>query len=134
MKKLRTSILILSITIILCVTSSVLTTKSAEARDVTDTRYKVFFLGAPPGCSATTMTFRADQVLTFDCIDGFGAYWTLLDSFAATFWSNTFYQGYGALFSIVGIALDPFMVASGIAIIDGKVRFILLTGYILSGP
>jgi len=134
MKKFKLSVMILIITAILCVTSSVFTTKGVEARDVTDTRYEVFFLGAPPGCSATTMTFRADQVLVFECLDGYGIYWTILDSFVATFWANSFYEGNGAIFSIIGIALDPFMVAGGIAIIGSDVRPVLLTGYLLSAP
>ena len=134
MRACRTTVMAVSIFAFLCVTSSVLTTRCVEARDVTGARYEVFFIGAPDGCTATTMTFKEDQVLVFECIDGFGIYWTLANSFAASFWSNNYYEGNGAVFFLAGIALDPFIVAGGIALYGNDVRLAALTGYILSAP
>ena len=133
MKKVKIS-MIITIIATFCVTFGMFATGAAEARDVTDTRYEVFFLGAPPGCNATTMTFRADQVLIFECIDGYGTYYPAENSFTATFWANTLYLGEGALFSITGIALDPFILAVGLSIIGDDVGWILLSGYLLSAP
>ncbi len=133
MKKVKLS-MIIAIIAIFCVTFGIFAPGVVEARDVTDTRYEVFFLGAPPGCNATTVTFRADQVLIFECMDGYGIYSPAGNSFTATFWANTFYLGEGALFNIVGYALDPFILAVGIAIIGDDVRWILLSGYIVSAP
>ena len=135
MKKVKLSMTITIITTF-CLTFGIFATGTAEARDVTDTRYEVFFLGAPPGCTSTTMTFRADQVLTFDCLDGYGIYYPTGNgnSFTATFWANTLYLDEGALFSITGIALDPFILAVGLSIIGDDVGWILLSGYLLSVP
>ena len=133
MKKVKLS-MIITIIALFCVTFGIFATGIAEARDVTDTRYEVFFLGAPPGCNATTVTFRADQVLIFECMDGYGIYYPAGNSFTATFWANTFYLGEGALFNIVGIALDPLILGVGIAIIGDDVRWIVLSGYLLSAP
>ena len=133
MKKVKLS-MIITIIALFCVTFGIFSTGIAEARDVTDTRYEVFFLGAPPGCNATTVTFRADQVLIFECMDGYGIYYPAGNSFTATFWANTFYLGEGALFNIAGIALDPLILGVGIAIIGDDVRWILLSGYLLSAP
>ena len=59
------------------------------------TRWEVFVVGPfREGCTATTLTFREDNVITLDCLDGFGQYSSIGGAFSALFWSNNAYRGY----------------------------------------
>lgn len=134
MKKFKTSTMILSIITIICVTFGAITVRGAETADFADKRYEVFFAGSLPGCSATTMTFRSDDILILACIDGFGVYSELLDIFSATYWAPDYFKGKGIVLLLIGTACDPFIIAGGIAIIGNDVGLVVLTGYLLSAP
>lgn len=132
MKRLKTLIMTLSIITILCAIPGMPTIRKAQAADVTGSRYEVFFLGSFPGCSATTMTFRSDGILILECIDGFGVYSVLLDTFSATFWAPNYFEGKGIILLLSGAACDTFILAGGIAIIGSDVGLVLLNGFLLS--
>ena len=108
------------------------TTSTGPITDVTGDRYEVFLIGSPQACSATTMTFRSDNVLVLDCVDGFGIYLPLLNFFTALYWSNDFYLGYGGFFAISGFAFDPFITGAGIAYFGNEVRPMGFVGYLLT--
>jgi hypothetical protein len=83
------------------------------------------------GCTATTLNFRADNVLTLDCLDGFGEFIAIGGAFSAVYWTNNFYRGYSLGMVITGIAFNPYIIIVGVANYGNIVTPVLLIGYIL---
>jgi hypothetical protein len=133
MEKFENPIIILSIITIMFFTFGLSITMGAELESVKDKRYEVFFVGSFPGCSATTMTFKADNnVLLLECMDGYGLYMPILNSFIGYVWAPNYYEGNGILISFIGIELGDFIAATGIAFVGSDMRLVLLTGYLLT--
>jgi hypothetical protein len=76
------------------------------------------------------MNFRSDNVLIIDCPEGFGTYLPILNNFVATYWTNNFYEGYGALFLLSGTALDPYITGSGLVLYTKGLGFVFFSGYL----
>jgi len=110
------------------------TTTTVTYTTVKGKRYEVFLVGSFEGCSATTMTFRADNILLLGCIDGYGVYLPILNFFTAVYWAPNFYLGEGVVLVLSGVGLDPFIIAGGIAYVGNDVAPVLITGYLLSTP
>ncbi len=110
------------------------TTTTVPQTTIAGNRYEVFLLGPFEGCTATTLTFRSDNILTLECMDGFGTYLAFGNIFTAFYWSNNYYQGYGLGILLSGIALDPYIIGGGIAYFGNNVSPVVITGYILSTP
>jgi len=110
------------------------TTTTVPQTTITGNRYEVFLVGPFEGCTATTLTFRSDNILTLECMDGFGTYLAFGNIFTAFYWSNNYYQGYGLGILLSGIALDPYIIGGGIAYFGNNVSPVVITGYILSTP
>lgn len=111
------------------------TTTTIPESTIRGNRYEVFLLGPfQEGCSATTMTFRSDNVLTLQCMDGFGTYLSFGNFFTAFYWSNNYYKGYGLALLLSGFASDSYINCGGIAYFGNTISPVLLTGYILSTP
>ena len=110
------------------------TTTTVTYTTVKGKRYEVFLVGSFEGCSATTMTFRSDNILLLGCIDGYGVYLPILNFFTAVYWAPNFYLGGGVVLVLSGVGLDPFITAGGIAYVGNDVRPLLITGYLLSTP
>jgi hypothetical protein len=83
------------------------------------------------GCRATTLTFREDNVLIFDCLDGFGEYGSIGGSFSGVFWSNNAYKGYNLGMFISGVAFNSYITIIGVAYYANIITPVLLIGYIL---
>jgi len=110
------------------------TTTTVTYTTIKGKRYEVFLVGSFEGCSATTMTFRSDNILLLGCIDGYGVYLPILNLFTAVYWAPNFYLGGGVVLVLSGVGLDPFITAGGIAYVGNDVRPLLITGYLLSTP
>lgn len=111
------------------------TTTSVPQTTIEGNRYEVFLVGPfKEGCNATTMTFRSDNVLILQCLDGFGTYLSIGNIFTAFYWSNNYYEGYGLGLFLSGIALDSYIIAGGIAYFGNNISPLVLTGYILNTP
>ena len=96
------------------------------------TRWEIFVVGPfREGCTATTLNFREDNVLTMDCLDGFGEFIAIGGSFAAVYWSNNFYRGYSLGMVITGIAFNPYIIIVGVANYRNIITPVLLIGYIV---
>ena len=96
------------------------------------TRWEVFIVGPfREGCNATTLNFREDNVLTLDCLDGFGQYGSIGGSFSAIFWSNNAYRGYNLGMFISGVASNSYITIIGVAYYGNIISPVLLIGYIL---
>ena len=132
MKKFKKSIMIFSSIIILFSASGLSTAKATEAESVKDKRYEVFTFNPLPACNPTTMTFRSDNILVIECMDGFGMYLPVSNFFVAFYRAPNFYLGKDATFFITGFALDPFIIAGGVAYIGDDTETVLVTGYLLS--
>jgi hypothetical protein len=131
MKKFKKSIMIFSI-IILFSASGLSTAKATEAETVKDKRYEVFMVNPLPACNPTTMTFRSDNILVIECMDGFGTYMPVSNFFVAFYQAPDFYLGKDATIFLTGFALDPFIIAGGVAYIGDDTETVLITGYLLS--
>ena len=110
------------------------TTTTTFVQTIKGKRYEVFLVGSLEGCSATTMTFRSDNILLLECTDGYGVYLPILNFFTAFYWAPDFYLGGGMVLVLSGVGFDPFMLAGGIAYVGNDARPILITGYLLSTP
>ena len=111
------------------------TTTTVLQSTIKGNRYEVFLVGPfKEGCSATTMTFRSDNVLILQCMDGFGTYFSFGNFFTAFYWSNNYYKGYGLVLLLTGFASDSYINCGGIAYFGNNISPVALTGYILSTP
>ena len=109
---------------------STTTTSSPPQSTIRDSRYEIFLVGTSEvGCSSSTLTFRSDNVLILDCIEGFGTYLSIANVFTAFYWSNNFYQGSGMVLFFSGIAIDPYITGGGIAFFNNRVQPVIITGY-----
>jgi len=107
-------------------------TTTTTALTVKGKRYEVVLVGSFEGCSATTMTFRSDNILVIDCMDGFGVYLPILNFFIAFYWAPDAYLGKGIAILLSGMAIDPFIVAGGITYLGNDLSPVIITGYLLS--
>lgn len=108
------------------------TTTTGPPSSLAGTRWEVFVVGPfPEGCTATTLNFRADNVLTLDCLDGFGEFIAIGGAFSAVYWSNNFYMGYSLRMVITGVAFNPYIIIVGVANYGNILTPVLLIGYIL---
>ena len=110
------------------------TTTTTPQVTIKDSRYEVFLVGAREGCTATTMTFRSDNVLLLDCPEGFGFYVSLGGFFTGVYWSNNYYQGYGLLTVLSGVAVNSYITIGGVASYANNTSQLLYYGYRLSTP
>jgi len=108
------------------------TTTTTTTLTVKGKRYEVVLVGSFEGCSATTMTFRSDNILVIECMDGFGVYLPILNFFTAFYWAPDVYLGKGVAILLSGMALDPFIAGGGIKYIGNDLSPVIITGYLLS--
>jgi hypothetical protein len=95
-------------------------------------RYEIFLIGPfREGCRATTAEFRSDNVLIIDCLDGFGMYISIGNTFTAVYWSNNYYLGYGLGMILTGFTVEPYIVAGGLSCFGNIISTVVLSGYIL---
>jgi hypothetical protein len=83
------------------------------------------------GCTATTLNFREDNVLTLDCLEGFGEFISIGGTFSAIYWSNNAYQGFNLGMVLTGVAFNPYIIIIGVAYYGNIITPVLLIGYIL---
>ena len=76
--------------------------------------------------------FRSDNILVVECMDGFGMYMPVSNFFVAFYRAPDFYLGKDATILLTGFAIDPFIIAGGVAYIGDDTETILVTGYLLS--
>ena len=108
------------------------TTTTGLPSALNGTRWEVFVIGPfREGCTATTLTFREDNVLTLDCLDGFGQYASIGASFSGAFWSNNAYKGYNLGMILTGVAFNSYITIIGVAYYGNIISPVLLIGYIL---
>jgi len=108
------------------------TTTTTPQPTITGNRYEIFLIGPfREGCRATTAEFRSDNVLTLECLDGFGVYLGFGNTFTAVYWTNNYYLGYGMGMVLTGFAADPYIVAGGLASFGNIISTVVMTGYIL---
>ena len=131
MGKLKKSIMILSV-IILFTVSGLSSARGAEVQTVEDKRYEVFMSDALPSCNPTSVTFRPDNVLVIECMDGFGIYIPVSNFFVALYWAPGFYLGKNATIFLSGLAFDPFIIACGATYIGDDSEPLFFTGYLLN--
>ena len=105
---------------------------ASEAETVSDKRYEVFMTNPLPGLGATTMTFRADNILIIEGMDGAGIYMPVANTFNAFYWAPEYYMGDDITLWLTGFTINPFIFAFGIARVGNDPRTVLLTGYVLS--
>jgi len=111
------------------------TTTTISQAIIKGSRYNVFLVGPfKEGCTSTTMTFRSDNVLILQCLDGFGTYLSFGNFFMAVYWSNNYYKGYGLGLFLSGSAFDSYINCLGIAYFANNISPVVLTGYLLSTP
>ncbi len=107
------------------------TTITTGPPSIKGTRWEVLLVGPfQEGCRSTTMNLRQDNVITFDCLDGFGSYTSLGGVFTAVYWSNNYYNGYGLGMVISGVSFNPYLFAGGVAYFSNIMSPVILTGYI----
>jgi hypothetical protein len=112
--------------------STTTTTTTDPPTSLAGTRWEVFVVGPfREGCNATTLNFREDNVLTLDCLDGFGEFISIGGTFSAVYWSNNAYKGYNLGMIITGVAFNSYITIIGVAYYGNIISPILLIGYIL---
>ncbi|MDX1779416.1 MAG: hypothetical protein R3339_11100 [Thermodesulfobacteriota bacterium] len=115
-----------------CDGGSTTTTTTGPPSSLAGTRWEVFVVGPfREGCTATTLNFRSDNVLTLDCLEGFGEFLSVGGAFSAVYWSNNAYQGYNLGMVLTGIAFKPYIIIIGVAYYGNIITPVLLIGYIL---
>ena len=108
------------------------TTTTGPPGSLAGTRWEVFVVGPfREGCTGTTLNFRADNVLTLDCLEGFGQFMSIGGTFSAVYWSNNAYQGYNLGMVLTGVAFNPYIIIIGVAYYGNIITPVLLIGYIL---
>jgi hypothetical protein len=132
MKKLIKSMMLLSITAAMFYTYGLSSACGAEINDVKGKRYQVFMTPPLTDTSSAIMTFRSDNILVIDTIDGYGIYMPVLNFFAAYYWAPDFYLGRPISILLTGFAMDPFITAVGVGYIGNNIHMVLITGYSLS--
>jgi len=132
MKKLIKTILILSINAAMLSAFGLPASIGAEINDVKGKRYQVFMTPPITDTSSAIMTFRSDNILVIDTIDGYGIYMPVLNLFAAYYWAPDFYLGRPISILLTGFAMDPFITAVGVGYIGNNIHMVLITGYSLS--
>ena len=113
---------------------STTTTTTTPGVTIRDSRYEVFLVGALEGCTAATMNFRSDNVLLLDCPEGFGVYLSFGGFFTGVYWSNNYYQGYGLLMVLSGVAVDSYITIGGVALYANKISPVIYSGYRKNTP
>jgi hypothetical protein len=101
---------------------------------IRDSRYEVFLVGVLEGCTAATMNFRSDNVLLLDCPQGFGVYLSIGGFFTGVYWSNNYYQGYGLLMVLSGVAVDSYITIGGVALYANRISPVVYSGYRVNTP
>ncbi len=115
-----------------CDDGSTTTTTTGPLPSLAGTRWEIFVTGPfREGCTATTLNFREDNVLTLDCLDGFGEFISIGGAFSAVYWSNNYYRGYSLGMVITGIAFNPYIIIIGVANYGNIITPVLFVGYIL---
>ncbi len=123
-------LIILSL-VLLLIAAGTLPAAAAEATDVANKRYQVFMLNPLPGCNPTAITFRPDNILVIGCMDGFGTYLSAGNAFVAVYRAPDFFSGRDLTLFFTGFALDPVLLASGIAYVGDDTQTVLAAGYLL---
>jgi len=113
---------------------STTTTTTGPPVTIRDSRYEVFLVGALEGCTAATMNFRSDNVLLLDCPEGFGIYLSFGGFFTGVYWSNNYYQGYGLLMVLSGVAVDSYITIGGLALYANNISPVIYSGYRKNTP
>jgi len=107
------------------------TTTTTPQPTIKGNRYEIFLIGPfREGCRATTIEFRSDNVLVLDCLDGFGSYLSIGNTFTAVYWSNNYYLGYGLGMILTGFAVNPYIIAGGLASFGNMISTVIMSGYI----
>ena len=80
------------------------------------------------------MNFRSDNVLLLDCPQGFGVYLSIGGFFTGVYWSNNYYQGYGLLMVLSGVAVDSYITIGGVALYANRISPVVYSGYRVNTP
>ncbi len=92
-----------------------------ELASVKGKKYKIFIYAPFATTSISTVTFNEDYFLEFSAYEGTGLYLDLGMFFTGTYWAPDFYEKDDLILFMSGIVLEPYLVATGIAIINTDV-------------